>query len=764
MEKTTVKIKQFTSRMQARLLLVFCVITLLLAGLIGRLIYIMETDGERYAKQVLSRQTYVSSVIPYKRGEILDRNGTVLARSELRYRLILDPENLLLNSDKIPSTIKALNEYFQIEPDTINKILEESPKSRYKILLDNLQLAQVEEFKKLIKQDSNIKGLWFEEKYIRAYPYDTLACDVIGFTSADNKGYFGIEEYYNEELNGKNGREYGYYDSSLNIERIVKKPQNGNTIVSTIDVNAQRIVQKHIRQFLEEFGSKSIGVLVMDPNSGEIIAMHSNYEYNLNSPRNLEGIYSEEELANMTLEQKIEAMNRIWKNDIISSGYEPGSTFKPFTVAIGLEEAIITENSSFYCDGSEQVGGWTIRCNARYGHGELTLAETLMKSCNDAMMQISRLEGRDLFYKYQKYFSFGQKTGIDLPGEESGIITSLDNLNAAELATSSFGQTFNVTMLQMAAAFSSLVNGGYYYQPHVVKEIMNDEKATIKKIDPLLIRRTVSDETSRFIREAMYQTVEMGTAKPAKVEGYTIGGKTGTAEKFPRNQGNYVVSFLGAVPALNPEIVIYVVIDEPQNVERQDDSSIATKFASRIMKELLPALGIYPEGEIDYLLPKDGNGVSVGDETGARIIDNTDGNTLDDDKEDTSENLNQTDETANDNTADNSGSNTGSNTNNASGNSTNINSGNANGNTNAGSSDQNTSNGNNSNRNGNNSSNDNNLNGNGTNDNNVNNNNSSGNSTNISNDAGEDSNLEVNQNTQNSNGHNDSIDENPNGP
>ncbi|HPU63161.1 MAG TPA: penicillin-binding protein 2, partial [Mobilitalea sp.] len=485
MEKTTVKIKKFTSRMQARLLLVFCVITLLLAGLIGRLIYIMETDGERYAKQVLSRQTYVSSVIPYKRGEILDRNGTVLARSELRYRLILDPENLLLNSDKIPTTIKALNDYFQIEAGTINKILEESPNSRYKILLDNLQLSQVEEFKKIIKEDSNIKGLWFEEKYVRVYPYNTLACDVIGFTSAENKGYFGIEEYYNEELNGKNGREYGYYDSSLNIERIVKKAQNGNSIVSTIDVNAQRIIQKHIREFLEEYGSKSIGVLVMDPNSGEIIAMHSNHEYDLNSPRNLEGIYSEEELANMTLEEKVEAMNRLWKNDIISSGYEPGSTFKPFTVAIGLEEAIITKNSTFYCDGLEHVGGWTIKCNARHGHGELTLAETLMKSCNDAMMQISRLEGRDLFYKYQKYFSFGQKTGIDLPGEESGIITSLDNLNAAELATSSFGQTFNVTMLQMAAAFSSLVNGGYYYQPHVVKEIMNDQKATVKKIDPL---------------------------------------------------------------------------------------------------------------------------------------------------------------------------------------------------------------------------------------------------------------------------------------
>lgn len=603
MQNRAEKTKSFTSRMQAKLLLVFCVVALLLAGLIGRLIYIMQTDGERYAKQVLSRQSYVRGVLPYKRGEILDRNGTVLARSELRYRLILDPQNLLYNSDKIPTTLEALKKYYNIEAETINNILKERPDSRYKILLENLQLSQVEDFKKLMEEDSNIKSLWFEEIYVRAYPYDSLACDIIGFTSPDNKGLWGIEEYYNDELSGTNGREYGYYDSSLNIERIIKKPQHGHTVVSTIDVNAQRIIQKHIRAFNEEIGSKNIGVIVMNANNGEILAMASNEEYNLNSPRDLSGIISEDELSAMTLEEKIEAMNRIWKNDVISSGFEPGSTFKPFTVAIGLEEGIISKNSSYLCDGVEHVGGWDIKCSAKYGHGELTLTETLVKSCNDAMMQIAAAEGRDNFYKYQKYFSFGEKTGIDLPGEESGIITELERLNASELATSSFGQSFNVSMIQMAAAYSSLVNGGYYYQPRIVKEIMNDQNATVKIMEPLLVRRTVSDETSQFIREAMLQTVEVGTAKPARVTGYAIGGKTGTAEKLPRGEKKYLVSFLGAVPALNPEIVIYVIIDEPQNVVRQDDSSLATGLASRIMKELLPALGIYPDGEIDYLLP-----------------------------------------------------------------------------------------------------------------------------------------------------------------
>lgn len=613
MRNNTERIRSFTSRMQAKLLLVFCVVTILLTGLIGRLIYIMQSDGERYAKQVLSRQSYVRGVLPYKRGEILDRNGTVLARSELRYRLILDPQNLLINSDKIPTTLEALKKHYDIDADTVNDILKERPDSRYKILLDNLQLSQVEDFKKLIVEDGNIKSLWFEEKYVRAYPYDTLASDILGFTSADNnKGFWGIEEYYNEELNGINGKEFGYYDSSLNIERIIKEPQNGNTILSTIDVNAQRIIQKHIRQFNEEFGSKSIGVLAMNPNNGEIIAMASNDEYNLNSPRNLENIYSQDELSDMTLEEKIEVMNSMWKNDVISSGFEPGSTFKPFTVSIGLEEAIISKNSTFLCDGGENVGGWYIGCSSRHGHGEITLAESLMKSCNDAMMHIAAAEGRDLFFQYQKYFSFGQKTGIDLPGEATGIITPLENLNASELATNSFGQTSTVTMLQMVAGYSSLVNGGYYYQPHIVKEIMNDQNATVKKIEPRLIRRTVSEETSEFIRESMYQTVELGTAKPAKVPGYAIGGKTGTAEKLPRGEKKYLVSFLGAAPAINPEVVIFVVIDEPQNVLRQDDSSLATKLSSSIMTELLPALGIYPEGEIDYLLPDTDEDINEG--------------------------------------------------------------------------------------------------------------------------------------------------------
>lgn len=606
MEKSTSKItKKFNSRMQARLLLVFCVVTLLLMGLMGRLIYIMQVDGERYAKHVLSRQSYVSAVLPYKRGDILDRNGTVLARSELRYRLILDPSRLILNEESIDPTLKAIEKYFGIETAIVKDILDNKPNSQYTIVTKNLKYDEVSQFEAFMEENSEIMGVWFEEEYVRTYPNNTLACDIIGFTSADNIGFWGIEEYYNNELNGTNGREYGYYDSSLNIERIVKKAVNGNSIISTVDSNVQRIIQKHIREFNEEFGSKGIGVVVMNPNNGEILAMASNAEYDLNNPRDLTPFYTENEIEGMSKEEITSALNSIWKNDIISSSFEPGSTFKPITIAAALDENLATNNSTYDCDGVEKVGDRDIHCSNRYGHGTLTLEEALMKSCNDALMQIVMKEGRDIFYQYETNFGIGSKTGVDLPGEGQGIIFEKEKLNATELATSSFGQGISTTMLQLASAYSSMVNGGYYYRPHVMKQIVNDNGAIVREYDKLLVRQTVSEKTSELMQKYLYRTVEEGTAKGAKVEGYAIAGKTGTAQKPPYKNKKYIVSFLGHVPAINPEIVIYVMIDEPQNVEKQADSSIATKFASRILKEILPALGIFPEGEIDYLLEED---------------------------------------------------------------------------------------------------------------------------------------------------------------
>lgn len=610
MEKSSEKkIKKFTSKMQARLLLVFCIVTLILFGLMGRLVYIMQTDGDRYAKKVLSQQSYVSSVLPYKRGEILDRNQTVLAKSELEYKVIINPKDLLSDDhqNNLVPTINALKQCFGIDEASVQSILKDRSKSQYVILKKNVKKSAVDRFNALMKKvnakskDSQISSIYFEDEYVRKYPFDSLACDLIGFTSADNSGYFGMEEYYNDQLNGTNGRKYGYYDSSLNIERIVKKPQNGNSVVSTIDANAQRIIQKYILQFNKTTGSKNIGVLVMNPNTGEILAMASNKEYNLNTPRDLKDIYSAKKLDAMTDKQKFKALNKLWKNDAISYNYEPGSTFKPITVASALEEDVVKPNQTFVCKGRLKVAGRYIKCS--HVHGTVTLGEALMKSCNVSMMEIAAKEKKKIFYEYENKFGIGKKTGIDLPGEEAGINFPYDNIGPMELATSSFGQGLKVTMVQMAAAFSSLVNGGNYYKPHIVKQIVSDTGATVKQYDPILVRKTVSEKTSEFIQKYMYQTVEEGTATGAKVKGYSIGGKTGTAEKIPRGDGKYLVSFLGCSPAVNPEVVIYVIIDEPKNVDRQDNSGIATKFAGEIMKELLPALGVYPDGKIDYLYP-----------------------------------------------------------------------------------------------------------------------------------------------------------------
>ena len=601
MEKVTDRIiKKFTSRMQAKLLLVFCVITLVLLVLMGKLIYIQQVDGNRYGKKVLSSQTYMSSVLPFKRGDILDVNGTVLAHSELQYRLILDPKRLRENKECIEPTIDALKKDFKIKSDEINKILKDKPNSQYVVLAKNLKYDVVQAFKKDEKENSKIDGIWFEEEYVRTYPYKTLAPDVIGFSNADNKGFYGIEEYYNEELNGTNGREYGYYDSKLDIDHTVKEAVNGNTIVTTINADIQRIIQKKIIEFNNETGSKGIQILVMNPNDGSIIAMASNKEYDLNNPFSLTGLYSEEQIKSMSKKKVATTLQTIWKNDIISSNFEPGSTFKPITVASALEEGLVTDKSTFICDGGEKRGNRFIRCS--HIHKNITLGEAIMKSCNDTMMQIAKHEGKQLFYEYEQHFGIGQKTGIDLPGEEAGLILSLDQLGEQGLATSSFGQSTSVPMIQMAAAYCSIVNGGNYYQPHVMKKIVNDNGATVKEIDKILVRKTISEKTSKLLQEYLYKTVAVAgsTATGAEVTGYSIGGKTGTAEK-KRGTKARVVSFLGSSPAINPKIVFYVAIDEAK-VPGKQTSGLATEFASKVLNEILPVLGIYPDGDIDYLI------------------------------------------------------------------------------------------------------------------------------------------------------------------
>ena len=647
-QKKTEKTYKFLIRMKTKMLVVFLIIAGMLIALVGRLAYIELKSGDKYGKIVLNQQEYSSKTIPFRRGDIVDRKGTVLATSTDVYNVILDCSILTDKEDYLEPTLAALSKCFGLDTEAIRTYVKENPKKRYYVLAKQLPYEEIAEFEDLQNdKDSgkNIKGVWFEKEYIRNYPYDTLACSILGFTTSGNEGIGGLEDYYNDELNGIDGKEYGYVNADSNYEIKVKDATDGNTIVSTIDANLQSITESKIAEFNDAMkddqneGAKNIGVIMMDPNTGEILSMATNRTFSLQNPWDadtdkyfteeeraktikqaerveLKKYYSTDEIDAMTDEQwsaalnehysqeqldqihHLALLNQVWNNFCVSSTYEPGSTAKPFTVASGLESGTLTGDETFYCDGGETIAGHHISCIKRAGHGVETIQQALENSCNDALMQMSYLIGPANFSKYQQIFNFGLKTNIDLPGEArtDSLIYSEDQLSTINLATNSFGQSYNVTMIQMISAYSSLINGGKYYQPHMVGKIQDENGNTVENIEPTLIKETVSEETSATIRQYLKGVVDNGSGKKAKVDGYSMGGKTGTAQKLPRSARKYLVSFIGSVPADNPQVAIYVVVDEA-NSEDQAHSYYAQSIAREILKEALPYLGIYPDEE-----------------------------------------------------------------------------------------------------------------------------------------------------------------------
>ncbi len=622
------QVYRLTKSMRKKLVVLLGVIVTALLVLIGRLFYIHFVSGDRYEKIVLDQQGYSSLTIPYKRGEIVDRNHTLLATSTDVYNVILDCKVLNSKEKCIEPTIQALKEYFDISEEVVRDYLTNRPNSQYCVLLKKLPYEAVKDFELMLEdktKNTYISGVWLEKEYIRSYPNDTMASHVVGFITSGNEGINGLEQYYNDILNGTNGRKYGYLNADSDYEITVKDAINGQTIVTTIDVNIQRIVEEKILEFNlryageklssittevdengqeiqnrdnveQSFGSEVTAVLVMNPNTGEILAMAQYPTYDLNNPRDLTGYFTEEEIAAMTDEEIFNAMNEIWKNYCITGTFEPGSTAKPFTVAAGLDSGKILGNETYLCDGSEYVGGFNIHCVVRDGHGVETVAEGVIKSCNDVLMQIGAEIGVETFCRYQNIFGFGCKTNIDLYGEAKTdtLIYHENNMDAASLATNAFGQNFNVTMVQLATGYCSLINGGNYYQPHLVKQILNDDGTIAKNMDSILVKQTISAETSDYVRDYLNRVVTEGTGASACPDGYTLGGKTGTAEKLPRGNKKYLVSFIGHAPADNPEVVVYVVIDEP-NVPNQAQSSLATGLTKEILSELLPYMNIFPE-------------------------------------------------------------------------------------------------------------------------------------------------------------------------
>lgn len=642
--------KKFLHRMKIKLTGVFAIVLVGFIVVLCRLVYIEQVKGEEYEMRVLSQQRYDSLAIPYRRGDILDRNGTELATSTKVYNLILEPKIILAegskevvlengeSTTKKELVISALKTYFGLTDEEINTALEDE-NSLYKIMARKLPYDVVEPYNEYLetKNGSYMVGVWLEDEYQRYYPYSTLACQVLGFTASGNVGNSGIELYYNEELNGVEGRQYGYLTSDQTLQRTIREPKNGYSVVTTLDTNIQMIVEQQIAEFMAETGAASVSVLAMDPNNGEILAMANSYTFDCNQPYNEEYFYYQfanpdgsysltrmiqptpdtpegeaqsaepqptvisapsgpELAAQMTDEERLNALNKLWRNYVISDSFEPGSTFKPFTIAAGLEEDVIHDGDTFLCEGHYTVveGERPVNCHLLSGHGQVTVEGAIMQSCNCALMQIVQKEGASVFYKYEKAFGFGARTYVDLPGEinTADLFHTEEGLNPMELATTSFGQGQNVSMIQLCTGFCSLINGGNYYQPHIMKQIINENGDVVTSYEPTILRRTISEETSGLLKEYLYQAVENGTGKRVRLEGYSIGGKTGTAEKLPRGNEKYVISFIGFAPVEKPKIVLYVVVDEPKEAD-QSHSGASSLLAHDIFQEVLPYMNIF---------------------------------------------------------------------------------------------------------------------------------------------------------------------------
>ena len=638
--------QKFTNKMQRKLAVLFFILLLAFAGLAVRLFYIQSEDGEQYKKQVLSQQEYNSITLPFKRGDILDTKGTALAVSEKVYNLVIDSKIILSDKKYMEPTMTALENCFDLNMSEIRTYVKEHPSSSYYVPLKRLSYEEISDFVALqndTKNNPNIKGVWFEEEYKRVYPNGSLACDVIGFTSSDNVGTFGLEEYYNEVLNGNPGREYGYLSDDSLLERTTKPAVDGYDIVTTIDANIQAIVEREIKAFNDEHrdearegeGSNNTGCIIMEVNTGNILAMASYPVFDLNNPKDISAYYTEEEVAAMQEEDTYyETLNSLWRNFCISDTYEPGSTMKPFTVAAGLECGALTGDEVYICNGSLHIGGHDIACHNTYGDGEVSVAKAIEQSCNVALMHMGEAIGVSQFTKYQQVFNFGLKTNIDLAGEArtAGLLYNESNMGPTELATNTFGQGFNCTMIQVITGFCSLINGGNYYEPHMVSKIVSSNGTTVENIQPRILKQTISEATSQKIVEYCNGVVTNGTGKTARPAGYAIGGKTGTAETLPRDNGEYVVSFMGFAPAEDPQIAIYAVIDRP-NVAKQDQARFATVMVRNILSEVLPYLNIFmteevteeEQQELDTRREELYQSVSSGDEIGEDVSDNENG-------------------------------------------------------------------------------------------------------------------------------------------
>ncbi len=582
--------------------------------LAAALVKIQLFDYKKYQSMAIEQQTRDTVITP-KRGVIYDRNMKEVAVSATAETVFISPAEMEKEEDA-RTVAKILSETLELEYDDVLKKTE-NKKSYYQVIKKKIDIEAATKLREQIKE-YGVKGIHLAEDTKRYYPYGSFASQVIGFCGDDNTGLSGIEMKYENVLKGMPGRVIAAKnargtDMSFQYEEY-HDAQNGQNIVLTIDETIQQVLENHLRTAVIDGKIENRGAgIVYNIKTGEILAMATYGDFDLNAPFEItdpEALKRIEEASED--ERKTVRSNELqasWRNKFISDAYEPGSVFKILTVAMGYEEGVVNENSSFSCPGGLRVADRTIHCWKREGHGNVSLSQALEKSCNCALMNIASRIGNEKFYNYCEGFGLLDKTGVDLIGEAGGYFFSEKDFknpkNKVSLAVASFGQTFKVTPMQIVCAVGAVVNDGKLMKPHIVKEIVDDNGIVIKKNDAEIVRQIISEKTSDFINASIEETVATGTGKNARVSGYRIGGKTGTSEKvdeYTAEEGKkYIASFFGVAPMENPEIAILVMLDTPRGIYLEG-SQLAAPVAGKVFGEILPYLGFEPTYTADELV------------------------------------------------------------------------------------------------------------------------------------------------------------------
>lgn len=578
MEKPTIQEKK-------RLLIFLFCATLGFFCLLCRLVFIGAVRAEPWQELAYEQQTRDRLITP-KRGSILDRNGVGIAQTQTVTAVSVIPAQLV---DK-EKTGLFLSEVLEMSYEDVRKKMEQ------KVALVRIKTKVDMETAQKVRQ-ADLPGVKVDEDVQRIYPYADMAAQVIGFVGKDNQGIIGLEAKYEEMLKGEQGKILTLTDSrgrEVESEQERIPPVDGKDLVTTLDVVIQQYAEQTITKAVEAKGAKRGIVIVLNPQNGEIYAMANYPSFDLNEPFVINDPELQMQWDTMSEKEKNDALNTMWRNDAINDTYEPGSTFKVVTSAAGLEEGVITPESPFFCNGFHIAGDRRIKC-WRYPrtHGAQTFTQGVQNSCNPVFMEVAERLGPEKFMEYMEKFGFKEKTGIDLAGEAVGIMHKLENVGPVELATMSFGQSFQITPLQLLRAASAAVNGGYLITPHIGKGVADENGTMTEEFSYEKGEKIISDKTSSQMRTILESVVAEGTGHKAYIPGYHLGGKTATSEKLPRRSGKYIASFMTFAPAENPQVMALILIDEPQGVYY--GGTVAGPVMQELMANVMPYLGMKPE-------------------------------------------------------------------------------------------------------------------------------------------------------------------------